>query len=447
MKAMLLALCLFLCPSSALGEELKVRQVWGPTHEIHDALFTPESLFVATSGGVQKFDRSSRKLLKHYTTLDGLTSLKTLRLTREGTTGGGALIATTERAECLLVAERFQCRLSEEKLSNGRKSTKIGLRYYEGSRVTVSLRSGSDSFVGTSRVGAFLNGQSLSTGTSLPAQHVTSLAVFQSTLWVGTFNDGLLRQEVDGRFVALSAPGQLINALATGRDRLFVATSDGLYSTTDGRGFVKDKFVDGAVVGLAYDGVSMWAATPGALYRVREGRGPPSDVWWMPGGSRSLQKLSFRGGFLWIGTEDRGALRLKITPVLVSRDRPFAIFDLSAGMPSSWSLSTAAIDGGGALMTTLREGLSLIRSDGISAKVPTTASPWGLSALADGSHVWVGTQDGALRLSLKDLTSVLMSGLPDPRVHAFLRDPRTGHEHTLWVGTEGGLASLSLVEP
>ena len=92
--------------------------------------------------------------------------------------------------------------------------------------------------------------------------------------------------------------------------------------------------------------------TPGALYRIRDGKGPRSDVWWLPGGSRSLQKVSAVPGTLWLGTEDRGAIRMQVTPTTVAKDKPFEVFDRGRAMPSSWSLAVAAKSDGSAWMTT-----------------------------------------------------------------------------------------------
>jgi hypothetical protein len=443
-----LTLCLLLVLSLAgrvQAEELSAERIWGSTELVHDALFTPESLFVATSGGLQEFNRTTRQLVYTYTTRDGLPVLEVQKLGRKGPSGRWTLVATTNGSSCLLSARRFHCRPVEAERSSA-DDYSLNLAYHHGTRVTVKLRSGADTFVGTVK-GGWLNGTLLPSGPSLSARHVTSLAIFQEALWVGTFNEGIVRETRAGGFAPISFPTQLINALSVGKRELFVGTSDGLYRTNDGKNFRKESFVQGAVVGLAFDGISTWAATPGALYRVQETSGPRTDVWWIPGGSRSLQKLSFSDGFLWLGTEDRGALRMPVTPNLVSKDRVFARFDKTHGLASSWSLAAAGVEGGGAMMTTLREGLTFIYPNGRFQKLPDSASPWGLSALTDGGHVWVGTQGGAVRLSLTDSKATRVSGLPDERFHAFLRDTRREFGHIVWIGTEGGLAAVPTTQP
>jgi ligand-binding sensor domain-containing protein len=308
----------------------------------------------------------------------------------------------------------------------------------------VERQSGGQSLVGTAGKGAFLNHVHLATAPSLSDAHVTSLALFHDTLWVGTFNGGLMTSTPSGEFVAQKAgePGQMINALVATSTSLFVGTSNGLFRSMDGLTFESVDFVEGAVVGLAYDETSLWASTTGALYRIKCEGGPPSDVWWMPGGSRSLQKISAIPGAVWLATEDRGSVLMRANARTVSADRPFSIFDRSRGLASSWSLSTAALDKGGALMSTLREGLIHIKEDGSFEQMPTTVSPWGLATMAEGDDVWFGSQGGAERLSLSTGQRSKILGLPDPRVHAFLRDNRRGKEEHVWIGTEGGLARV-----
>jgi ligand-binding sensor domain-containing protein len=263
-------------------------------------------------------------------------------------------------------------------------------------------------------------------------------------LWVGTFNGGLAKQDEHGRIRPFSSPGMLVNALVTGPSQLFLGTAEGLFKTKDGTTFEQVKLVEQAVVGLAYDGTSIWVTTPGALYRIRDGHGPRSDIWWMPGGSRSLQKVSAVPGYVWFRTEDRGAIRMKIGPTTVARDKPFTVYDRGQGLTSSWSLAVAARPDGSAWMTTLREGVTFIPRHGESVRVPTGVSDWGLSALAVEDGVFIGSQNGATFVKNNGEHSHLVRQLPDARVHAFLLDDRNKKTRRLWIGTENGLAKCEL---
>src|SRR5690606_3691178 len=198
----------------------------------------------------------------------------------------------------------------------------------------------------------------------------------------------------------------------------------------------------------AFDGTSIWATSPGAIYRIKDGKGPPSDVWWVPGGSRSLQKVSAIPGTVWFGTEDRGAIVMNVGPNTVSKDKPFTVFDRSAGLASSWSLAVAAMPNGGAFMTTLREGVSFISpeekneqgSKRSQRRISLPLSDWGLAALATENGAWIGTQGGAAFVPADATPPSLIKGLPDERVHAFLEDKRKGRPARLYIGTENGLA-------
>jgi ligand-binding sensor domain-containing protein len=232
-----------------------------------------------------------------------------------------------------------------------------------------------------------------------------------------------------------------VNALLATPRHLFVGTSEGLFRSSNGFDFERVQIVEDAVVGLSTDGTSVWASTPGALYRIKDGKdgkGPASDVWWMPGGSRSLQKVDARAGAVWIGTEDRGAVLMTPGPRTMAKDKPFSVFDKSSGLSSSWSLAVAPLPAGGALMTTLREGTYLIDQGGTATALSLPVGGWGLSTLVEDDSAWIGTQDGAAHLDLKTLSATRIRDLPDERVHAFLRDPR--HPERLYVGTEAGLA-------
>lgn len=434
--ALLAATLQLVLPARVEAMECRVSGVITHTGIVHDVLATPDALWVATDGGVEEFDRQTRKLLRTYTHLDGLSTLPVTRLVRRT---GGSVVATLEDSVCTLRGSRFEC----EPRRKSAWVARLSFKYHQGVRVTVEKDLPEGRFFGTAGGHAFLGREPLGSP-SLPDRHVTALTVFRNRLWLGTFNGGLAQEDEHGRMRPVPSPGMLINALQTGPEHLFVGTSDGLFKTKDGVTFEPVEVVEQAVVGLAHDGTSIWATTPGALYRIRDGGGPPSDVWWLPGGSRSLQKVSAVPGYVWLGTEDRGAVRMKTDPRTVSRDKPFTVYDRGQGLDSSWSLAVAARPDGSAWMTTLREGVSFIPRQGESVPVTTGVSAWGLSALAVPSGAFIGSQDGAAFVHNDGKTTHRIRDLPDPRVHAFLLDSREENAGRLWIGTENGLAWCDL---
>lgn len=436
---------LFVAP---LAEAHRVAGVITSVRNVRDLLASADSLWVATSGGVSRYSRSTRGLLAHYNSQHGLDSPEVVRLAATQEKGRFVLKAYTKKSVCRLVGEHFVCKKLERE--SRRPGQRVSLDYERGMRVTKRLSLDGATFLGTAQDGAYFDGQALEQA-GLPDAHVSALSVFADALYVGTFNGGLARVSPGNEVLSLAGPGPLVNALAAGPNHLFVGTSEGLFQSADGLSFERIDFVEQAVVGLAFDGTSVWASTPGALYRIPDGGGPPMDVWWIPGGSRSLQKVSAAPGWLWLATEDRGAIRMQLSAQLRSRDRPFEVFDRASGLPSSWSLAVAARGDGSALVTTLRSGLAQIGAAQTGQALSLPLHPWGLSALWDGAGTWVGTQGGAAfvpdaALGPTSLAAAAqiepVEGLPHPCVHALLRDPRTAYRDRIWLGTENGLAWL-----
>lgn len=421
-----------LLAKTAPAKECQVSGVLTHTGNVHDVLGTKDAYWVASDGGIEEFDRESRRLLRTYTQLDGLSSLPVVRLYENPQ---GNIVATLDNSTCVLRESRFTCIPQTKPV----KERPLQFRYHQGARVSVEKALPEGTLIGTAGGHAFLGKDRLGTQ-MLPDRHITALSIFHDKLWVGTFNGGLAREHGVDQFRPVPSPGMLVNALQTGPNHLFVGTSDGLFKTRDGVKFERVEMVEQAVVGLAFDGTSIWATTPGALYRIRDGHGPRSDVWWMPGGSRSLQKVSAVPGHVWFGTEDRGAVAMRVGPKTTSKDKPFTVYDRGRGLASSWSLAVAARTDGSAWMTTLREGLTFLPKKGESLRVPTGVSDWGLSALAVTDGVWIGSQGGAAFVANRDKTAHSVRGLPDPRVHAFLQDSRKERARRLWIGTENGLA-------
>jgi ligand-binding sensor domain-containing protein len=258
-----------------------------------------------------------------------------------------------------------------------------------------------------------------------------AMAEFQGQLWLGTFDEGLCRYDGQ-RFVAVRTPFRMVNDVVVAGERLYVATTVGLFRTRDGLRFDKVALFDTRGVNdLAVDGDTLWATSTATLWRIPVGRRGLPKGFWTPGGTSSLQAVDAKDGQVWLATEDRGLLRM--------RGKTFEVFDRAAGLPSSWVLDVVVDGEGGAFGATLRDGLVHVDKDGQLAKGVALPDPWLLHVSQGSQGVWVGTQGGAARVMAGKMSS--LPALPNPCVHGLLE---VGAD--LWVATEQGLARYALAD-
>jgi ligand-binding sensor domain-containing protein len=227
----------------------------------------------------------------------------------------------------------------------------------------------------------------------------------------------------------------MVNALVSTPRGLYVATGRGLFVLRDdGRLHAVKALRERGTNGLAFDGRSLFVTTPGALHRLRIDGGPPTRSWWMPAGSRSLQKVAVGRGRVWLASEDRGAILGRRQ----GRSYRFEAFDRMAGLPSSWTLDISVDARGHAHVATLRDGLVTIDGRGRVRRVSSSIEPWLLHVSHGARGLWVGSQDGAALLGPEGKTLAL-SDLPDGRVYAIEE-----HQAMLYVATEVGLLQRPL---
>ncbi|MCA9581647.1 MAG: hypothetical protein KC416_07610 [Myxococcales bacterium] len=261
-------------------------------------------------------------------------------------------------------------------------------------------------------------------------KHITDVVRFHGKLFVATFTDGLCDPDRPAQRLS-QLPARLINDLEVLNGRLFVAASEGLFVTRDGKRFRRFHPYVGAANALTHHRGSLWVTEPGALWRLRVGPGtPPSRIWRAPGGSGALQDVAItQTGTVFIATEDRGVLRLE------SGGSPdadhFEIFDRARGAPSSWVITVDVASDGTAYAGTLRHGVFRILPSGAMESVPTP-DPWILRIRSGPEGLWIGTQGGAFLHRGGKLAN--LGPVPDPRVHALIT---LGKD--LFLGTEGGL--------
>ena len=379
------------------------------TARVNDAAVRGGALWVATGGGLERYDLTAGTRTRLYTTADGLDSNDVLRVG-----GDSPLEARTSRSACSLGAQgRFACAPAPPAVRPPPTLSPIAY----GARETVRLRAGGHEIVGTDGAGVWVDGRRLTPRGQLCGDHVEALAEFRGSLWVGTFDAGACALE-KGTFRAARAPFLMVNDLVATPAGLFVAAAEGLFRTRDGRRFRREARVrERGVNRLASAGGWLFATTPVALYAIRLDGRSVVRRWSRPAGSTALQAVAVSGANVWLASEDSG--------VILFRRGRFQPFDRASGLPSSWTVDVAPAPAGGAWVATLRDGAFEIGPEGAVRRRLAPAA-WGLRLLAGRDRILFGTQDGIAGESLP---------LPDRRVHAILQN-----DEGLWVGTEGGLA-------
>ena len=394
--------------------------VFTNTEYVEGIAAAASALWVATRGGVEEYDLRTLQRRRVYTTNDGLptTAIRELRAI------AGTVVAVLADARCSLHDGSFRC-VPGDAIEPSAPTTP---RLFKGARITAELQLGSRRFVGTAGQGVWLAGthaRRLTPADQLCGNLVVAIAKFENETWLGTFDEGLCR--FDGaKFITISAPFRMVNALASTTYGLFVATTSGLFRTRDGHRFESVFLPDThAVNDLAVDGDALWATSPAVLWKIPLGRRGLPRGYWQPGGTHSLQAVDVANGQVWLASEDRGLLRMQ--------GRKFDIFDRAAGLPTSWMVGVAVLPDGSVYGASLRHGLVRIDPNGKSTPVTGLPDSWLLHVGRGERGLWVGTQSGAASL---DATGVhVLPSLPNPCVHA-IEDSAAG----VWVGTEGGLA-------
>jgi len=392
--------------------------VFTRTAYVEDVVAHQDALWVATRGGVERYDLPGLAYRRVYTTADGLAenAVRALEIS------DGRVVARTERARCTLVDDRFTCRPAP---ALAPREPAVARRF-AGARVTCERTVAGVLVIGTAGAGLWAGNKKLTPEGQVCSNHVVAMERFLGRLWLGSFDEGLC--SFDGSSFTIAAlPARMVNDLVATPKFLYVAASEGLWRTADGARFERVEFIsERGVNDLAFDGRYVWATTPGALWRIRTQPGLRSRTYWRPGGTRALQAVAVRGGDVWLAAEDRGAMRL--------RDGRFEIFDRAAGLPTSWALDVAA-SGHAAFVATLRHGLLRVDASGRASTIQGLPDEWLLFVAAqnDGS-LWIGTQNGAAHITPGG-TVESVAGLPHPCVHAILP-----LEDSTWFATEGGLA-------
>ena len=374
------------------------------------------AIWTATSGGVEQYDARSGARLRVFTTADGLDSNEVLQATWQE----GALHVRTGRSACALTpAMAFACAPAPPLPP----PAAVVAQLFHGARETGRIQEAGRTIVATDGAGLWLDGRRLTPEGQLCANHVEALAAFRGALWVGTFDAGLCVLEGD-RFRRVAAPFRMVNDLFATAEGLWVAATEGLFFTRDGRAFRREAAVrDRGANRIAASRAWLFVTTPAALYAIRREGRPRVRRWPRPAGSTALQAVAVSGRDVWLASEDAGVIRL--------RGGRFRAFDRASGLPSSWAVDVAPAADGGVWVATLRHGAVRLGPDG--ALEQSGAPAWGVRIYNDAGSILFATQQGIEGWA---------APLPDPRVHALLRSP-----DGFWIGTEGGLALLNGPRP
>lgn len=409
--------CLF---TTRAGAQLEP-QVFLHTREIHALALFQDGVWVASGGGIERYQLPELVRTHHLTVGDGLDSIDVLALERQD----DKLFARTLASRCEVTTKGAQC----EPTSLPLPLPSLTGRRLKGASIAGELSIAGGKLIGTQGAGLWLvtsdQTRAITPDASLCANHVQALTVFREELWVGGFREGLCVRRGLG-FVTVDAPFSFVNALLATQEHLFVAAHEGLFMSSDGVSFSRVRAVDErGINGLAVMGDTLFVTSAASLYKLGL-RGERRDVLRRPGGSLAIQSVSTRGSDLWLATEDRSALRV--------RQHAVTTFDALSGLGSSWVLDVAPGPGGTTYAATLKDGLFAISREGQVRKLPL-GSEWLLKLAWVDDTLLVGSQDGLLAYSSTKPSALR---LPLGCVHAFAQ-----LDSQVWIGTETGLFAIS----
>lgn len=302
-----------------------------------------------------------------------------------------------------------------------------------------SLWAATDSGLSVQRGGIW---QTYTAAEGLEGNQANALAEGRDTIWVGT-RSGVLALR-DGNFTrpawTAQLPSRHVNQLIEARDgTLWVATKQGLAHVVSGKARIydtRDGLPNQTVSAVFEDGKgTIWAGTAsGGLARFRNGaweRLPLSQ--WLPVSDISAPHAFCEDpdGNLWIAVNFGGLVRY--------RDGNVAVMGVAEGLPNT-EVYDVSVDHEGSLWVAVANGGGLLQfTDG---KFMNYGRPEGLpddsvsqvTQDLNGSY-WMATRtNGLVQLDRGKVRRVGKSdGLPSNRVNAVL----AGRDGSLWIGGNG----------
>jgi hypothetical protein len=287
----------------------------------------------------------------------------------------------------------------------------------------------------------------------LPSGHITAVIEHEKSLYVGTFDAGLVRLEGEGgapggwrsqskggeAFVPLEGSPRFINALLSWGHTLWIATPKGLFRLDRG-GVVRPMPL--ALPSLHINALAagpdgtLWMATSQGLaglgpqgLRVLDRRhGLPGRI--------AYAVAVAEDGAVWAGTEG-GAVRFGPTGPTV--------FEHARGTLTHDWVNALLVDKTSVIAGTYDAGVLRLHPDGTATPVPGLAGAWinpaGLVRV--GGRLAAATLgDGLLWLGAGEGVATRQPGLPSADVTS-----AAWFAGRVWVGTRGGLVSYGPARP
>ena len=433
LRALLAAALALLAPAAAALDDKPLdsyaRETWStrdglPHNQVNSIAQTPEGyLWFATWEGVVRYNGQEFRSFGR----NNVADLRDSGIRSVTVAPGGALVVATSRGGVSVMRDGAWTTYTRAE-GLAQDETFAALEDRAG-RLWVGTESR-----GVTRIGAGV-ATSFTTAEGLPSDVVYALQEDGSgAIWVGT-GQGVARIEGErvqafGTEAGLPPAGVFSLALAAD-GRLYAGTEEGLYVGQGGRFAPVHPELDGtAVASLELDEQgTLWIGTvdrgllrlgPRGLERFGVSDGLPN--------SRVASLYSDREGNLWVGT-NAGLMRFT--------DTPFITIDSHHGLSDDYVRALLEGRGGEVLVGTSR-GLDRWRDE----RAEPLAGLEGDSVLSlardRAGNLWVGTystglvrwRDGSVRERL-----LAGSGLPSNQVRAVLED-RAGR---LWIGTSRGL--------
>jgi ligand-binding sensor domain-containing protein len=324
-----------------------------------------------------------------------------------------------------------------------------GRGVYEGQRLLAPLgevRSLSGELVlhaaGAERLGPTGHGSRLPLN-GLPTSDVTSLALGEDALWIGTFNAGLLRRDADGGISSVEGIDRRVNdvlLLDRATQTLVVATDAGLYQVAHGRGSVVPGAPREHTSALFRDARTgaVWVAGAHTLARLEHG----SWTRWQNQDDPALAQLDSvtvdARGQVWAGGLS-GLLRFDPragrAEVLRSTTGTLGVDWVTACVPWQGGLAVGTYNGGLSLLGTGGQPRLERESDGLPSG---WVNPHALSVVR--GELWFGALEGGLVYGRPGSWSRLSidAGLPSDDVTAVAPIDAA----SAWIATRGGIAHV-----
>jgi len=302
-----------------------------------------------------------------------------------------------------------------------------------------SLWAATDNGLTVQRAGVW---QTYTGAEGLEGNQANALAEGRNTIWVGTRN-GVLAWR-DGRFhkVDWSAelPSRHVNQIIEARDgSLWVATKHGLAHVVGGKPRIfdtRDGLPNQAVSAVFEDGKgTIWAGTAGGgLARFRNGAWEKLPLnQWLPVSDISAPHAFCEDpdGNLWIAVNFGGLVRY--------RDGQVAVMGVAEGLPNT-EVYDVTVDHEGSLWVAMANGGGLLQlTDGkfINYGAPEGLPEDSISQITqdlNGAY-WMATRtNGLVQIDRGQVRRIgTAAGLPNNRVNAIL----AGRDGSLWIGGNG----------